>query len=352
LAQTILFKKVLEKTSFCQEKLNQGIKDIGNLIQERDRDLFDHAWKVTRENHGDSFTFYLPGMIRYGSMRGLYPALSLTGDRCQLLCEHCKGLLLKPMIKAASPETLIRRCLTLARSGHSGVLLSGGSDLEGKLPWKRFYQAISRIRSETNLFISVHSGILDFSTAAALKEAGVDQALIDVMGDDETAKKIYHLDGLQNVITSLENLFKSGMDVVPHVVAGLLNGKVHGEYNALHIISRYQPSALVIVVLSPLKDTPMSGIAPLSPIEVARLIARARLMMPHSPLSLGCERPRTREGQVMEELAIRAGATRMAVWSTKTIDMVLSLGLKPLFQPTCCSVPYREEFSSKVSLKQ
>jgi len=96
----------------------------------------------------------------------------------------------------------------------------------------------------------------------------------------------------------------------------------------------------------------MSAIAPLSPIEVARLIARARLMMPHTPLSLGCERPRTREGQVMEELAIRAGATRMAVWSTKTIDMALSLGLKPLFQPTCCSVPYREEFSSKVSLKQ
>ena len=321
------------------------IKGIDHTIQKKDSDLFDQAWNVARENHGSNFTFYLPGMIRYGKIRGLYPALSLTGDRCQLLCEHCKGLLLKPMIKASNPETLVTKCCKLAHSGHSGVLLSGGSDLEGRLPWGKFYRAIQRIKTETDLFISVHSGFLDFSTAVALKEAGVDQALIDVMGDEETAKKIYHLDSLQKVITSLENLFKSGLDVVPHIVAGLMHGKIHGEYNALHIISRFNPSSFVIVVLTPLKGTPMSGVLPPSPIEVARLIATARLMMPHTPISLGCERPRNKEGHIMEELAIYAGATRMAVWSKKTIDLALNLGLKPLFQPTCCSVPYREEFS-------
>jgi len=320
-------------------------KDSDIRIQKRDRGLFDQAWNVTRENHGNNFTFYLPGMIRYGKMRGLYPALSLTGDRCQLLCEHCKGLLLQPMIEAGDPETLIRKCLKLAHSGHSGVLLSGGSDLEGRLPWKKFYQAIQKIKTETDLFLSVHSGFLDFNTAVALKEVGVDQALIDIMGDEETAKKIYHLDSLQKVITSLENLFKSGLDVVPHIVAGLMHGKLHGEYNALHIISRFTPSSLVIVVLTPLKDTPMSGVLPPFPIEVARLIATARLMMPHTPISLGCERPRNKQGHIMEELAIYAGATRMAVWSKKTIDLVLNLGLKPLFQPTCCSVPYRQDFS-------
>ncbi len=317
-------------------------KDSDNRIQKKDRDLFDQAWNVTRENHGSNFTFYLPGMIRYGKMRGLYPALSLTGDRCQLLCEHCKGLLLRPMIKAGDPETLITKCLKLAHSGHSGVLLSGGSDLEGRLPWKKFYQAIQKIKTETDLFLSVHSGFLDFNTAVALKKAGVDQALIDVMGDEETAKKIYHLDSLQKVITSLENLFRSGLDVVPHIVAGLMHGKLHGEYNALRIISRFNPSSFVIVVLTPLKGTPMSGVFPPSPIEVARLIATARLLMPHTPISLGCERPRNKEGHIMEELAIYAGATRMAVWSKKTIDLALNLGLSPRFQPTCCSVPYRE----------
>ena len=322
------------------------IKGIKNTIQKKDRDLLDQAWNVARVHHGNTFTFYLPGMIRYGKIRGSYPALSLTGDRCQLLCEHCKGLLLKPMINASTPKTLVTKCLRLARSGNAGVLLSGGSNLEGRLPWEKFYQAIKKIKTETDLFLSVHSGFLDFSTAVALKEAGVNQALIDIMGDEETVKNIYHLNSLQKVVTSLENLVASGLDVVPHIVTGLMYGKIQSEYDALQIINRFPLSSFVIVVLTPLKGTPMSSVLSPSPIEVARLIATARLMMPHTSISLGCERPRNRQGQLMEELAIQAGATRMAVWSKKTVDLALHLGLKPRFQLTCCSVPYRKNISN------
>jgi len=322
-------------------------KDGLQKVPRSDRDLFGEAFKVAREHHGDEMTFYLPGMIRYGNLRGLYPALSLTGDRCELLCEHCKGLLLKPMISVTDPEALVTKCRNLARTGRVGVLLSGGSDRKGRIPWERFYDAISAVKSETGFFISVHSGFLDLATARGLKQAGVDQALIDVMGDEETARDIYHLDGLHTVIDSLESLVISGLEVVPHIVAGLMYGRMQGEYEALRTIDRFQPASLVIVVLTPLKGTPMSAVSPPSPAEIGNLIARARLMMPFVPISLGCERPRTGEGQLMEELAIQAGATRMALWSSRTVDLAISLGLRPHFQPTCCSVPYREEFSAQ-----
>ena len=328
----------------------QRAKHIQGLLSKGERDLFDRAWELTRGNHGSDFTFYLPGMIRYGSMRGRYPALSLTGTRCQMQCEHCKGLLLEPMIQAATPEALVGKCLKLARSGHSGVLLSGGSDHRGRLPWGRFVKAISRVKSETGLFISVHCGFPDYDTAVALKGAGVDQALIDIMGDEDTARKIYHLDGLHEVVSSLEALSRSQLDMVPHIVAGLNYGSIQGEYEALRIVSRFQPSALVVVVLTPLKGTPMAGVSPLPPIEVARLIARARVSMPHIPISLGCERPRNKQNELMESLAVYAGATRMAVWSQKTVDLVLDLGLQPRFQPTCCSVPYRQDHGAQVSV--
>ena len=84
----------------------ERMKGIHDLLPKEDRTLFDRAWELTRKTHESDFTFYLPGMIRYGSMRGRYPALSLTGDRCQLQCEHCKGLLLEPMIPADTPEAL------------------------------------------------------------------------------------------------------------------------------------------------------------------------------------------------------------------------------------------------------
>jgi uncharacterized radical SAM superfamily protein len=328
----------------------QRTKDIQDLLPKEERDLFDRAWELTRKNHGSEFTFYLPGMIRYGSIRGRYPALSLTGNRCQLQCEHCKGLLLEPMIQATTPEALVGKCVKLARSGHVGVLLSGGSDHKGRLPWERFVTAIRRVKSETSLFISVHCGFLDYETAVALKGAGVDQALIDIMGDEDTARKIYHLDGLHTVVDSLEGLCRSQLDMVPHIVAGLNYGRVQGEYGALRIISRFQPSALVVVVLTPLKGTPMETVSPLSPIDVARLIAQARVMMPDVPISLGCERPRNERNELMEALAVYTGATRMAVWSQRTVDLVLDLGLESLFQPTCCSVPYRQDYSKKVPL--
>jgi lipoyl synthase len=320
-------------------------KDIQSIIQEKDRALFKEAWNIARKNHGDLFTFYLPGMIRYGNIRGLYPAISLTGNSCELLCEHCKGLLLKPMIKANDPEILLNKCLNLANSGRIGILLSGGSDHKGKLPWEKFVSTISKIKVQTNLFISVHSGFVDYNQAIALKDAGVDQALIDVMGDDETAQDIYHLEGLKTVTGSLEYLLKAGIEVVPHVVSGLMYGKIHGEYNALRIIKDYNPAAVVIVVLTPLKGTPMSNNSPPSPIEVARLVAAARLIMPFVPLSLGCERPRNTNGQIMEEMSLYAGATRMAIWSDKTVETAINLGLKPLFQKTCCSVPYIEKLN-------
>lgn len=315
-------------------------------VQDADRKLFEEAWNMARKHHGSEMSFYLPGMIRYGNLRGLYPAISLTGDRCELLCEHCKGLLLKPMIKITDPKNLVDKCRNLARSGRVGVLLSGGSDRKGRIPWVHFYEAIHAIKAETKLFISVHSGFLDRETAANLKQAGVDQALIDVMGDEETAKDIYHLKGLHVVIDSMENLTNAGIELVPHIVAGLMYGRIQAEYEAIRIISRFDPAALVIVVLTPLKGTPMSAISIPSPVEIGRLVAAARLTMPDIPVSLGCERPRNAEGQIMEELAIKAGATRMAVWSSETVKLAESLGLHTRFQPTCCSVPYREEFGA------
>ena len=311
-----------------------------------DEELFAKAWEKTRAVFGRDFTFYLPGMIRHGEKRGQYPAVSITGDQCKLLCEHCRGRLLAPMLHVKEPDELMERCRRMSKGGCLGVLLSGGSDLHGRLPWTKFVDAIRTISSETDLFISAHVGFPDLDTCRKLHTAGVRQALIDTMGDEETASQVYHLSGLGQVQQSLDSIAGSGLQLVPHIVTGLYYGRMKSEYKALELLSRYDISALVIVVLTPLKGTPMAGISPPSPIEVARLIAQARLMMPQVPISLGCERPRNRQGLSLEKLAIKAGATRMAVWSEEAIAEARGLGLNPRFQYTCCSVEFRKEFES------
>jgi uncharacterized radical SAM superfamily protein len=285
-------------------------------------------------------------MIRIGEERGRYPAISITGDLCALQCEHCKGKLLEPMLKAEDPGRLEEMCRQFAMNGARGILLTGGSDKKGMLPWKQYEKTIKKIKDNTALFISAHTGFIDPQTAKLLKQAGVDQALIDVMGDEETATRVYHLSSLEQVHSALKGIKNSGLELVPHIVAGLYYGSIKAEHEALKIIRRYRPGALVIVVLTPLQGTPMYNISPPPPLEIGRLIARARLMMPEVPISLGCERPRNKNGYMMEKLAIRAGANRMAVWSDYAIQEVKSLDLKPQFQDTCCSLSYRPEFAA------
>jgi uncharacterized radical SAM superfamily protein len=320
-------------------------------LSPHDKALFQAAWETARAKHGSALTFYLPGMIRYGRERGRYPALSLTGSRCDLLCEHCKGRLLEPMIQIHDPAELCRVSALLKEKGALGILLSGGSDISGKLPWERFYGSIARTHEETGLFMSAHVGFPDLEACQNLKQAGVKQALMDVIGDRETAMRVYHLMSEDVVLDALESISQSGLALAPHIVAGLLYGRLGGERNALETISRYKPDVLVIVVLSPLKGTPMASAVPPSPLEVATLIAEARLLMPEVPIALGCERPRNRQGWILESLALRAGATRMAVWSDKALQEAIRLGLEPRFQPTCCSVPFRDDFSQSIALE-
>lgn len=335
-----------------QEKTHAALDPERLQVGAEDRALFDEAWHTARSLHGRTITFYLPGMIRYDDRRGRYPAVSITGQACELQCDHCRGKLLRSMIPAEHPSVWLKKAQLLAHRGAHGILISGGADAKGCLPWRRFAPAIGRIARDTDLTLTAHVGFPDAESSRLLQEAGVRQALIDVMGDDETARRIYHLPSLERVIRSLDAVAECGPALAPHIVAGLHFGHLRGETRALEILRSYRPEALVIVVLTPLPGTPLSSVSPPSPLDIARLIARARILLPEVPLSLGCERPRNREGSIMEALAIRAGITRMAVWSEEAVLEAERLGLTPRFQTTCCSLPYSKRFSCEGPLSR
>jgi uncharacterized radical SAM superfamily protein len=289
------------------------------------------------DRHGKQITFYLPGMFHYYGRRGEYPAISITGSDCALQCDHCMATTLQPMIPALTPDKLIEKALSLAEKGAHGILISGGCDLEGRLPWAHFIPAIRQIKEQTDLFISVHCGILDYGTARNLKDAGIDQALIDVIGDDETYRKIYHVDfGISRILHSMVSLKRAGIPIIPHVVCGLYYGKMRSEKKALEYISTFDVDMVVIVSLMTIPGTPLWGIQSPQAEEVADIIAEARIMMPDAKIGLGCARQR---GDIpMEILAIDAGVNRMALPSKEALTHAADYQLELRFQKTCCSV--------------
>ena len=286
---------------------------------------------------GRRITFYLPGMFRLDGHTGRYPAVSITGDKCALQCDHCQGKILAGMPPAADPATLVETCRRMADQGHIGVLISGGCDPDGTVPWKAFLPAIETIKSTTDLVISVHCGLVDPETAIDLKQAGVDQALVDVIGDDETYQAIYHVPfGVERIDAALEALSLAQLPIVPHIVCGIAYGRIRGEYAAVEMIARYAITQLVVVALMRIPGTPTARSEPPKAEHVAGIIAAARFKMPEVPISLGCARQRGNSR--LEELAIDAGVNKLALPSEQAVARAKYYGLEIKHQPTCCSV--------------
>jgi uncharacterized radical SAM superfamily protein len=276
-------------------------------------------------------------MFSCNGTSGKYPAISITGPECRLQCEHCRAKILSPMIHAQEPDLLVEKCIQLEKKGNLGVLISGGCDEEGRLPWGEFIAAISEVKKQTGLRVSIHCGFVDDTTALRLKSAGVDQVLIDVIGDDETYRKIYHLEsGVGRLLASLEALERARLSIVPHLVCGIYDGKIRAERQAIEIISRFDVGLLVIVSLMRIPGTPMWGVASPPAGDVARLAAEARVKMPETQISLGCARQRG--DTILETLAIDAGVNRLALPSEAALERARYYGLEMRYHRTCCSV--------------
>jgi uncharacterized radical SAM superfamily protein len=249
-----------------------------------------------------------------------------------------------------TPNKLFKFASRLKQKSAAGFLLSGGCRTDGSIPLGDFIPIIKRIKSELELSIFVHTGIIDTYTAAELRDAGIDAALIDIIGSDETIKRICNSSlKVNDYANSLSALDKSGLNFVPHVIVGLDGGRLKGELKALKTISTVNPAAIVIIALMPLKGTIMSGINPPRPIDVARVTLSARLMFPKKPLVLGCMRPKGKHRNKTEILALRAGVNGVAFPSEETIEYCKDQNYGFKFFSHCCASIFKDNVPPRFS---
>jgi len=294
-------------------------------------------------NRTGKIRFYAPSFVYYKtkyfrSSHDAFPSISITGASCALKCKHCNGKVLDTMVPALTPEGLFDICAKLKKNGAVGCLISGGCLPDGSVPIDRFVDAIAQIKKELGLTVVVHTGVIDFSTAKRLKAAGVDAALIDIIGSDETIREVYRLDvSVEDYERSLKAFQESGIPFVPHVLVGLHYGELKGELEALKMIAKYSPSAVITIAFMPIRGTFMENLSPPEPEEIARILVSARLLMPTTPLVLGCMRPKGEHRTRTDVLAVRAGVDAIAFPSEEAIQLAESVNLEMSFSSLCCS---------------
>lgn len=280
-----------------------------------------------------------------GCGKSAWPAVSITGGDCKLQCDHCKAKILEPMIPAHTPEALWRVVNEQIGAGARGMLLTGGSNHRDEVEYDPFYPVIRRIKDEFPQFkIAMHTALVDMDMARRMEDCGIDAAMMDVIGAQDTVSQVYHLRRpVEDFERSLECLVSTGLKVVPHIVIGLHYGRMLGEWNALEMIKRHVPSAVVLVVVMPFYAPENRPFATPGSAEVGRFFMDAREALPHIPLLLGCARPAGRAKAKIDSYAVMAGLNGIAHPSDGVVELAARLGRELRITPACCSIAIGDE---------
>jgi len=275
-----------------------------------------------------------------GCGKNSFPAFSVTAGGCALDCDHCQAKILEPMIPATNPEMLERKVRELvATQDLQGFLLSGGSTKKNEIRYERYYPVLERLkRDHPKLKIAIHSALLDAPRARAMAAAGVDTAMMDVIGSQDTIRQVYHLDRpVADFEATLAALCETSMEVVPHIVIGLHYGRILGEPAALDIVSRHRIHSLVLVVIMPFYAKPGTFATP-DTADVGRIFLEARQRIADRQVLLGCARPPGMHRRVTDAYAVMAGLDGIAFPADGALGVAHTIG-RPVFQEhACCSM--------------
>ena len=327
----------------------EALEDI-----EFNQDLLQHmqnTWAGMKNASQARTNFYTPSFKTYASNEisscgsSSWPAVSITGSDCKLQCDHCKAKILEPMIPARTPEDLWRVVNQQIEMGAGGMLLTGGSNHQNIVEYDPFYATVRRIKDEFPEFkIALHTALVDEDIALKMEQSGIDAAMMDVIGAQETIANVYHLKrSVDDFERTLECLVNTKMKVVPHIVIGLHYGKLLGEWNALKMLQRHTPDAVVLVVVMPQYAPEKRPFVTPDPHEVGRFFMDAREALPQTPLLLGCARPSGITKVQIDSYAVMAGLSGIAHPADGVVELAARLERKVKITPACCSIAVGDE---------
>lgn len=286
-----------------------------------------------------------------GCGKNSFPAFSITAAGCALNCDHCQKKILEPMIPATKPEMLeqkVRDMIVLQNL--QGFLLSGGSNKRNEINYERYLPVVERLKRDfPHLQVAIHTALLDETAARRMESAGVDSAMMDVIGAQDTIEQVYKLNRpVDDFEATLAALTSTNLKVTPHIVIGLHYGQLLGEENALDIVSRYDCHALVLVVIMPFYAKPGTFATPATR-DVGHIFLEARQRLMDRQVLLGCARPPGMHKRVTDAYAIMAGLDGIAFPADGAVAACEAIG-RPFHQEhACCAIKIGGDMAARTS---
>lgn len=257
-----------------------------------------------------------------------FPSVSVTGRKCGQMCAHCMGRHLCGMAPSEDPETLLEVAERVLRTGGEGMLLSGGSGKDGRVPLAPFASAIRRI-SNSGLLINAHPGVIGPKDASLLVSSGVSRFSVDVHQDPYVIGSVFNLPGPEVYEGTIDAILGAGGVPVPHLTAGLGDRDIAGS---AELLVKKGIMHAVLLALVPTRGTPFEnrGASEGDVTEAVGILSDMGISV-----TLGCMRDRSMRG--LEMKCVEMGVRAIANMSRDTEGHLVSEGFRvKSFRRCCC----------------
>lgn len=166
-----------------------------------------------------------------------------------------------------------------------------------------FDRVIDMVRGvkDIGLEACVTLGMVNEDQARRLKEAGLDAYNHNLDTSRENYKSIIKTRTFDDRLRTLENVRKAGVTVCSGGIIGM-GESIDDRCEMLRTLANLdpQPESVPVNALVPVEGTPLANMPPVDPLDLVRMIAVARILMPRARVRLSAGRTSlSREAQMM-----------------------------------------------------
>jgi biotin synthase len=261
-------------------------------------DLVDRARSVHRE-------FHVPNEVQ------LCTLLSVKTGGCPEDCAYCPqsshhATPVKPQAMLKQDEVV--HAARQAKQNGATRFCMGAAWREAK-DGPAFDRVLAMIRAvkEVGLETCVTLGMLDADQARRLKEAGLDAYNHNLDTSREHYRSIISTRVYEDRLRTLRNVRQAGITVCSGGIIGM-GETIDDRCSMLVELARLDPhpESVPVNALVRVPGTPLESLPPVDALELVRMVATARIMMPKSRVRLSAGR--TELGREAQLLCLFAGA--------------------------------------------
>src|SRR5580700_900101 len=261
-------------------------------------ELVDEARRVHRAHHPDQEV-------------QLCTLLSVKTGGCPEDCAYCTQSSHYPTDVGAEKMFAVDEVIAAARRAKA----QGSTRFCMGAAWREvkdgpaFDRVLAMVRGvkEQGLEACVTLGMVTPSQATKLKDAGLDAYNHNLDTSREHYRSIISTRTYDDRLTTLENVRRAGITVCSGGIIGM-GESADDRCEMLRTLANLdpQPESVPINALVPMAGTPLEHTPPVDPLDLVRMVACARILMPRARVRLSAGRTElSREAQI---LAMYAGA--------------------------------------------